>query len=241
MSVNYPECHVMGLIPFCRENPSLRIERRVDLWRNCFVSARSYDFPLKPEQFLTCWEHHEDPNTSSISADHVVLPVAKWMMEASLPIIPKAITLVLDGGPSPGHMTDIFQVAVQRDAAWQIALDRATCSPDWSPERRFWKRRMSAYLFDGFPELLESMRKKDPDCRVRCNFYPGDPWTDDEIVEIAKANKDSDEFEWEHNMMRPGLTFTPPPPLPDFHSLKEDYVFEDSWTDRTWEPDISEQ
>lgn len=33
-SIALPESHGQGLIPFCKENAALRIERRVDLWRN---------------------------------------------------------------------------------------------------------------------------------------------------------------------------------------------------------------
>ncbi|KAK0655002.1 hypothetical protein B0T16DRAFT_396019 [Cercophora newfieldiana] len=236
MSVNGPASHVQGLIPFCVENPALRIERRVDLWRNCFASCASGDFPLHPESFLALRVRLGDPMTA-VSADLVTRPVALWMVEASLPFIPETITLVLDGGPSPEQMSHVFQEAVQRDAAWQIALDRVTGSPGYDPDKRLWSRGSSAYLFEGFPELLESIRKKEPGCRVSCNFYPGDPWTDEQIDEIAEANKDNDDT-WAENMRRPELAFTPPPPLPDFHSLREEYVLEDSWVERHWEMDI---
>jgi hypothetical protein len=33
----YPECHARGLASFCKENPALRIERRVDLCHNPFL------------------------------------------------------------------------------------------------------------------------------------------------------------------------------------------------------------
>lgn len=38
-SVAYPECHAKGLIPFCRENPALRVERQASLWRDIFLAT----------------------------------------------------------------------------------------------------------------------------------------------------------------------------------------------------------
>jgi len=36
-SVARPECHAQGLVPFCQENPALRIERRSNLWKTIFM------------------------------------------------------------------------------------------------------------------------------------------------------------------------------------------------------------
>jgi hypothetical protein len=34
-----------------------------------------------------------------------------------------SFTLILDGSPTPEHTSDIFRTVVQRDAAWQDALN----------------------------------------------------------------------------------------------------------------------
>jgi hypothetical protein len=48
-----PECHAIGLVPFCLENPRLRIVRRVDLWRTVLQPPRwqwyKYPASLHPE------------------------------------------------------------------------------------------------------------------------------------------------------------------------------------------------
>jgi hypothetical protein len=36
LAIAFPECHARGLIPLAKENPQLRIERCVNLWRNAF-------------------------------------------------------------------------------------------------------------------------------------------------------------------------------------------------------------
>ena len=39
LAATKPECHAQGLIPYCKENPGLYIERRVNLWRAVFPDA----------------------------------------------------------------------------------------------------------------------------------------------------------------------------------------------------------
>lgn len=50
--------------------------------------------------------------------------VAECMVEAALAQVPDAITLVLDLDPIPERTAQIFDEVVQRDVAWQTALDR---------------------------------------------------------------------------------------------------------------------
>lgn len=78
MSVNHPASHVRGLIPFCEENPDLRIERRVDLWRNCFMSSstRYLRVPEEPERWLH-HTHHFDDDFASVPADIITRPVVE--------------------------------------------------------------------------------------------------------------------------------------------------------------------
>ena len=40
-TVAYPESHVRDLVPFCQENPHLRIRRVADLWK-CVLPAADY-------------------------------------------------------------------------------------------------------------------------------------------------------------------------------------------------------
>ena len=139
MSVNSAVGHGRGLVPFCLENPALRIERRVDLWRTCFLESTSEAFPASPGPWLAHFVYVNDvEKMSGIHADKVTSPVAEWMVEASL--LPEAITLVLDGGPTPEHTSHIFQEVVQRDAARQNAIDLAFPPNDSKPFQRYVNR-----------------------------------------------------------------------------------------------------
>ncbi|KAK4446105.1 hypothetical protein QBC34DRAFT_411964 [Podospora aff. communis PSN243] len=151
MAVHAPSAHVRGLIPFCHENPALQIERRVDLWRNCFMFAVMGQFPMFPGRWLDFTMGPDDPK-EVMSAGNITVSVAKWIVEASLPTIPKAITLVLDGGPDPDLMSRLFQEVVQHDAAWQTAISRVFHSDLSLRGRTHWP-----YFYEGFPELLQSM------------------------------------------------------------------------------------
>jgi hypothetical protein len=51
----YSECHGRGLISFCIENPLLRVERRVNIWRTVFVPR------LRSARFERAWIYRDDP------------------------------------------------------------------------------------------------------------------------------------------------------------------------------------
>jgi len=131
-------------------------------------------------------------------------------------------------------MSQIFQEVVQRDAAWQRAVDRVSHQEPDAASRFKW-RGEDFYHFNGFPELLRAVCEGDPNVRVRCNFDPGSPRDDAQVDEILDANMDSDIDTWFENWRRKGVTYKTLPPMPNFHTLKEEYVFPDAWIERFWE------
>lgn len=90
-----------------------------------------------------------------VRADEITRVIAQWMAEAALPDVPDAITLVLDGDPVPEHTAKIFQEVVQRDAAWQLALDRTiTLEAGAQPADVFYKRASLPFHTIGFPDYF---------------------------------------------------------------------------------------
>jgi len=236
MSVNSAAGHGRGLVPFCLENPALRIERRVNLWRTCFLESTSEAFPHNPRLWLAHFVYVNDvEKMSAIHADRITKPVAEWMVEASL--LPEAITLVLDGGPTPQHTSYIFQEVVQRDAAWQSAIELAFPPNDSEPFQPYRNRDSEAYHFDGFPQLLHALSDNERSSRVRCiNLDPGRPWSEEQINGIVEANREyTHAFYWKEAWRRPGVLYRSVPLLPDVHSIKEEFVFPDGWIERYWE------
>lgn len=141
--VAFPESHAQGLISFCLENPRLRVERRVNLWKAIFQQPNRHG-PLHhsvneldgdPEgQYLDAKTDAE----TGFSTDMITDNLALWIMEAAA-LVPagmpeNSFTLVLDGAPGNDVLLGVFMNFVQRDAAWQraweIASERATGKPE---------------------------------------------------------------------------------------------------------------
>ncbi|OIW27654.1 hypothetical protein CONLIGDRAFT_634000 [Coniochaeta ligniaria NRRL 30616] len=166
-AVAFPESHGKGLVPFCRENPRLRIERRVNLWTNLFLkvtrpnkeglwlhhlhaatpgylrgTAEEYSLGLIDGFSLDEGVRHDSMDSDSHS---ITQSVAAWTREAS--VLPSSISLVLDGDPAPEQASIIFQQVVVQEATWHNALEESLArgllspKPVYSPEWWAWKRR----------------------------------------------------------------------------------------------------
>lgn len=119
-SVARPECHVLGLIPFCLKTPQLHIERRVNMWRNV-LTAGSIDSE---------YDHYDSSDTSlferllagdedtqnvygNVRAIQVGVPFGKWITETSalftngMPI--HSFSLVFEGDPAPDQSSVLFE------------------------------------------------------------------------------------------------------------------------------------
>jgi hypothetical protein len=78
--------------------------------------------------------------------------------------------LVLDGNPTPEHTSKVFRV-VQRDVAWQAALDLAYSrglfpEPSWRD-----RRRQRGYTYEGLPDVVWSLSRDSP--LIRTSFDLG--------------------------------------------------------------------
>lgn len=129
-SVAFPESHAHGLINFCVENPKLRVERRVSVWKT-IIQQQSHDTRSVvddlegiPEAQIT-----DSCNDAGFSTVRATNNIALWVMEAAS-LIPAGMprdsfSLVLDGAPGDDVFSDIFIKYIQRDAAWQMAWQTA--------------------------------------------------------------------------------------------------------------------
>lgn len=147
--VAFPESHAQGLISFCVENPKLRVERRVNLWKAIFQQP-SYsneewdtvnDLEGVPEMQYLGAKICDETGFSTVS---VTNNLALWIMEAAA-LVPagmpeNSFTLVLDGSPGDDVVMDVFMKYIQRDAvwqrAWELASERATGKSESSEQER---------------------------------------------------------------------------------------------------------
>ncbi|KAF2249806.1 hypothetical protein BU26DRAFT_504240 [Trematosphaeria pertusa] len=217
MAVGYPECHAQGLIPFCRENPRLRITQTVNLWRNAFPKgSKPLRIVLNPASVLARRYQY-----NKLNAHGVTDSVALWIMEAvalpSFGMPPGSLTVILDGDPIPSETVHVFD-RVLRDAAWQSALDECYArkhipSPSW-----FERRSHKCYRFEGFPAALDDIVKGRS--FIRCNFNPGDVW---DVERLVEANRNWSAKEWARQWIdhRP-RTFETTVPLPSWLELRRE-------------------
>lgn len=184
-SGHYSECHGLGFIDFCKENPHLRIERRANLWENVWP-IEEIDF--SPEDLDDDGTFIFDDGRGHhymLSEEDVTERVARWVVEA-LALVPAGMplgsfTLVLNGNSAPEQCTQIFQ-RVQRDAAWQIAL-RESLDRGHLPKLAYHdRRRIVGYGFEDFPQALREISTGTCPA-VRANFNVGEPWDVEAMIE----------------------------------------------------------
>ena len=111
-SVAFPESHALALIPYCLENPHLRIERLLNVWRNVLPSG--YDLLLwmaaRPE-IINMPAHIDCINSESA---RIGTTFAVWILEAmrladqGMPL--NSFKLVFDGYPAPEQSSQIFDL-----------------------------------------------------------------------------------------------------------------------------------
>ncbi|KAK8106981.1 uncharacterized protein PG998_008994 [Apiospora kogelbergensis] len=99
-SVPFSECHALGLLPFIRENPRLRLTRRAHIWRNIFQLAGTND----PD--TACGHQTVTHEPKSFTGAEMMPTIARWVVEH--PDLPEeSFTLIFDGEPATelcGHM-----------------------------------------------------------------------------------------------------------------------------------------
>lgn len=176
IGVAFSECHGLGFIPFCQENPRLRVDRRANLWRNVLQTTTAhhtwYDFRSS----------YTLGTARSLDTQTISYVVGIWMMEAlelgraGMPA--GSFTLTFTGGPGHQTCSDMFRAVVWRDATYQSAVEtcierkiipsaswaetqRSPLSPDVT--RAYWWSS-----FDGFPQAVRDMFAGRS--VVRCDF-----------------------------------------------------------------------
>ncbi|KAK1723633.1 uncharacterized protein BDZ83DRAFT_652854 [Colletotrichum acutatum] len=216
MSVCNPQCHGLGMIRFCQENPNLRIERHVKLWDTVFQKNLLH---LKPE------EARQPPR--KVLTDEISYLIAVWVVEAlALPssgMPPDAFKLRFDGDSEGDRSCEqIFQDVLLRDAAWRAGMDECfkrgflpqlswrekrqtpwggimdavghTPDPDYarqhSPENR-------CYIFESFPQTIENLAKGSS--LVACSFHPGTVW---DIETLIKKRRSWSLTKWRYSWYR---------------------------------------
>jgi hypothetical protein len=220
-SVSNPECHGKRLLPFCVENPKLHVERFVSLWQHAFPVevTRSSEYTIHGAFTNMHIPPPEWLRDDKLASCGVTKSISKWIAETlllpSLGLPEGSYTLIFDGEPTPEKSAEVFDI-VQRDAAWQAALDLCY-ERGLLPQGSWLDRRLrKGYFYDS---LLTAIRNLSEDSAlIRCNFNPGLPHSAEDLVDEHHGWSLQDwERGWDTHEPR---EFQTEQPLPPWHVLR---------------------
>ena len=224
VAISWPESHAQGLIAFCQDNPQLRIERRVSLWKNALPGGSVPLFKV-----VHGWTRgNTNPalvhtlRSESISRDSI----ARWIMEAlrlpELGMPPNAFSLLLECDGLPNRSRQIFDI-VKQDAAWQTALERwiAGRTSGLVPWQWMYVRGSGAYIAQGFPDAVRSLI--DGDSLVKCDFEL-DNACDLDTEKLVAESQHWRLDDWHENWcdLRHAIALDTEPPLPSWLDIRRE-------------------
>ncbi|KAM0418782.1 hypothetical protein ACHAPT_012292 [Fusarium lateritium] len=148
VSMHNPESHAHGFIPFCKDNPRLRIERRISLFGNAFHHVPQISR-------LTAMVEKTNDEGRSLRCLGISQNLSGWLLEAldavdaGMPAT--SFTLALDGEPAIDTCSDIFQQVVHRDIAWEKVYRKRRAQGDFHP---LGSRFELEFVKEGFTEAI---------------------------------------------------------------------------------------
>ena len=211
-SVAFPECHALGLVHSCLENPRLHIERRLNLWRTVLASSSEYSLNLLVHGDPTDWELNDHLEPQEIcDTFRLWMSEALALSKAGMPT--KSFSLVFDGDPIPERSSGIFE-CLKEGAARQIA--RYQCLDTTSLMEKHWKHSFAR--LETFPEVIKDIIENRS--FIRCNFPLGDS-LDAKVRSVLENSRNFSSDDWLRKFWRhfPQKEFRTSPPLPDWIDL----------------------
>ncbi|KAG5656058.1 hypothetical protein KAF25_001628 [Fusarium avenaceum] len=182
-SVSTPSCHMLGLAPFFKENPLLRVERHVD-WLKC--TGADIDNPWNvAAHFQLGWD-----TKGKLWKGEITLRLAHWLVDAiaitDADIPAEAFTFILESGPHVDYCTDIFQRFVLRDVVWCEAFKALTLSENFDLDSSEWEQVRPILLQDEEVEALGHLMYRTSPI-LRCDFNTGVAWDFEEVVKDTEG------------------------------------------------------
>jgi len=224
VAIAWPESHAQGLIPFCRDNPQLRVERRVSLWRNALLrgSVPLFNFVHGLTRGNTNTALVHTLRGEAISRDGI----ASWITEAlalpGLGMPANAFSLILECDGLPERSRQVFEI-VKQDAAWQTAFEEWNAARGFGLEPWEWMRvRVSKmYIAQGFPHAVRSIIEGNS--LVKCDFDLDNACDVDARRLVAEA-QDWELSDWYGHWwdLRRAIAFDTEPPLPSWLDIRRE-------------------
>ncbi|KAG5801429.1 hypothetical protein H9Q74_014045 [Fusarium xylarioides] len=180
-AISSPECHVLSLIPFFRENPKLIVEHRLNLWRYVLpksVGLGCFDFALDDQGLdLQGWDdipqtHQARSHEIAIGVTNIIMHISKALTEG-LPA--RSYSLTIEGDPDLNHSTGFFSTTMKPCIVWLTAHSDCVAQGLLLPPEH------CNYPFDTRNSGKETTI-------LRSNFTLDQPWNYDQIIEDSECD-----------------------------------------------------
>ncbi|RBR13362.1 uncharacterized protein FIESC28_08226 [Fusarium coffeatum] len=181
-----PECHPLGLIPFCRENPKLYIDHRVNLWRSfimrtCGHSPSPGQVAHSAETVVDEEDEEFHMGSHQVFTSSVIQGFVDWLVVHTTEILDEGMslasyTLTLDGDPDLNYSTEMFNTIMKPMIAGltmnsDIVARGIFTAPD-HPDYPFMTRR-------SMTEITPVDKRSSV---LQCNFTLDQPWSYKNII-----------------------------------------------------------
>jgi len=225
-SVAGPACHGRGFITFCQAHPRLRIERSISVWKALIPVALNYI--LMYQNGLQHYIEDGLMDDDRCPAERITKAVGMWVAEAllllSLGMPRDSFTLIIDGSPTPDHTSRVLCGVIQRDLAWQTALDISYTRgllpmPSWLD-----RRLCTGFIYEGLPDVMHKLSRKSS--LIRTNFDFEIPHFDldspsHDVEELLEEHRGWTMQDWEKGWAtHEPAGFQTEAPLPPWHILR---------------------
>ena len=231
-SIADPESHMVGLVPFCIQNPYMHIERRVNMWSNLLLNCGTTEAHGKIVGLLQCVEFRRNGGRQgvylSLCYREFAHSCARWITEAvslqacNMPL--GSFSMVLEGVSDPEQNAVLFSF-LKDAAAWQVAQTQwfNNRAPDLSP---FLKRSCPLYFSEAFPQAIDDII--DGNSLIRCTFPTGDRHDSQSVIHRNRhvAPRLNLQYIWHNEWTRHCVSKIIPPSHP-FPPSMADLAFEE--------------
>jgi hypothetical protein len=177
-SVGRQECHAAGLVPFCKENPQLRIRHQVSML-NVIFSRALLSRTDSPED-LEVYARHEIGEEAFDQASSVSFScIVEWLAE--IISLPKAgmpdgsYTFTLNGEPIVALCSEIFQEVVLRKEAMRMTIEHSLPSLA-QDDRLYIGLQLHRGHGNAFAQLIDNSSF------IKTNFNPGQLWNAEKML-----------------------------------------------------------
>ncbi|PNP73687.1 hypothetical protein FNYG_12877 [Fusarium nygamai] len=175
-AISSPECHVLGLIPFFRENPELKVEHQLNLWRNILPKSAHPNIALEDQGLdLQGWDdipqtHQARSSGIAKGVTNIIMHISKALTEG-LPS--RSYSLTIEGDPDLNHSTGFFSTIMKPYIVWLTAHSDCVAQGLLLPPEH------CNYPFDTRNSGKETTI-------LRSNFTLDQPWNYDQIIEDSE-------------------------------------------------------